>query len=78
MATIDKELMDARFLRHLFEEHVRKQLKESLRPHLEYILETEINKAIASMQTSIESAYHMHNNEKLVRIILEDKRDKNA
>lgn len=76
MQEIDKQYSDARFLRHLFEEHVKNQLKENLRPQLEKILNAEVEKAVASMQTSIETAYQFHNNERLVRIILEDKRDK--
>ena len=70
----DKQLLDARFLHQLFEAHVKKQLKETLRPQLEEILNAEVEKAVASMQTSIETTYQFHNNYRLVRVILEDNR----
>ena len=73
---MDRQLCDERFLLQLFEGHVKNQLKETLRPQLEKILNSEVEKAVASMQASIETAYQFHNSERLVRIILEDKRDK--
>ena len=58
----------------LFEDHVKKQMKNALRPDLEKILDEAVDSAFASLKVEIETMYQMHTNENLVRIILDDKR----
>ena len=74
MIISDKKFEDGKLMLHLFEEHVKRQLREILQPHIEGALNEAIEQAMKSMQPSIEIMYHAQNSERLVRIILDDKR----
>jgi hypothetical protein len=78
MVSLDRTFKenDAELMHRLFEDHVKRQMKDALRPQMEQILDEAVEKAVASIQTSINSVYSAHTNERLVRIILEDHRVK--
>ena len=71
---LDQKKADATLMFRLFEDHVKKQMKDALRPDLEKILDEAVDSAVASLKVQIETMYQMHTNENLVRIILDDKR----
>ena len=67
---------DARYLLQIFEQHVKRQMMDTLRPMLEKVLEEEVTKAVASFQTSIEAYHNMSSDVRMVRVILDDRREK--
>jgi len=67
---------DARYLLQIFEQHVKRQMMDTLRPMLEKVLEEEVTKAVASLQTSIEAYHSMSSDVRMVRVILDDRRGK--
>lgn len=73
---VDQKKADANLMFRLFEDHVKKQMKDALRPDLEKILDEAVDSAVASLKVTVETMYQMHTNENLVRIILDDKRGK--
>ena len=75
MSNIDPA-QDARYLLQVFEQHVKRQMMDTLRPMLEKVLEDEVTKAVASLQKSLESYHNAANDVHMVRVILEDKRVK--
>lgn len=71
--TTEREIRDAEFLHHLFVQNVKDEMKGQLMELAESIVDEACEKAISSMKAQIETLYSQHNNERLVRLIIERK-----
>lgn len=74
MISSNEKPSDTTLMLRLFEDHVRKQMKNALRPDLEKVLDEAIEGAMASLQVTVETMYQKHTDERLIQIILNDKR----
>lgn len=73
MAMILDTETDNKLLYQLFEEHVKKQLKDKLQPEVERILDECIDGAVDSMKVNLQKHYDIMNDTSLIKIILEKK-----
>ena len=73
MAMILDTETDNKLLYQLFEEHVKKQLKDKLKPEVDRILDECIDGAVDSMKVNLQKHYDIMNDTSLIKIILEKK-----
>ena len=73
MATYVDNATDEKLLYQLFEEHVKKQLRDKLKPEVDRILDECIDGAVDSMKANLIQHYDLMNDHRLIKIVLEKK-----